>query len=486
MIDRTSMLSSVPADLFSGAVDIPVPVSEDAPIDDASPVDDTPGVDDTPVDAAPVDDAPPVDDAQPVDAAPVPPAPDAATTPEEMEEGVQKFKDSSGKYKYRLEENRYRNFHDSYKLVRDAADLIGEPLTADGLTLRNNAYLAQERLFDHLTSGEPERQADVLNFMLQEMKTAQADGETGVDPTVPFAETVYTTLRDQAPDAYAHLRLQAARDLVGEMFETAAGAKNPQLFSAAQHFAATLAGIGPKPADMTDAQYATHIREVTGRANIPFHTMQEMDGLVRGEDPMAAMARENAELKARLNGNNGNTGAERFRQWSTSHAQEVNAAIYNDTVKPALASVEGSWKNFPDDYQRLVVEPLNREITKIVGADQALDQQVRDLNARAQRATSESVRQQIGEQIKQLVVNRARLATEKAKGPILKFAAEALKGRSAQTNERRAAAQTRTAPSGTGTPVRQSVLPEVGQFKNNVYDSGAAMKQALAVLNAGR
>ena len=159
----------------------------------------------------------------------------------------------------------------------------------------------------------------------------------------------------------------------------------------------------------------------------------------------------------------------------------------DDAVKPALASVADGWKDFPDDYNRLVVDPLNREITRIVRADQVLDQQVRDLNARARRATSEQVRQQIGGQIKQLIVNRARIAADKVKAPILKFAAERLTGMSQQIHARKATAQTRTAPQGQATPVRQSALPPTTvSFKNGVYDSATAYKQAMALINGGR
>lgn len=487
MSSTEDMLANFPADIFAGASDFVEPVSEGS--DSVETPADIPAVD---VPAAPADTAAITD---PLDAAP--PAgvnpPDAQAAPadaETLDEGTIKTKDAKGRYKYQLDENRYKTVYGNHQLAQQATDLIGEPLTLDSITLRNDAYLAQERLFDHITSGEPDRQADVLNFMIQEMKTAQADGETGVDPTIPFAQTVYATLRDQAPDAYAHLRMQSARDLLGEMYEAASDAKDSALFGSAQRFALKLAGIGPKPANMTDAQYADHISEITGRSEIPWHTMQEMAGLTRGEEPLTAAQRRIQELETQLNGRQTTGATEQYAQWDRSHAKTVNAAVFTDAVTPALTSVADAWKAFPDDYARLVVNPLNSEVSNIVRGDQVLQQQVHDLRARARRATSEGVRTQIGEQIKQLYVNRATLAADKAKGPILKFAAEALKGRSAQTNERRTAAQTHSAPGGTGSPVRQSVLPpEVGSFKNGVYDPGTAMKQAMAAmasLNAGR
>jgi hypothetical protein len=488
LTDVNSMLSSLPADIMSGASDIAIPASEESTPQDDTPVDDTPSSDDTPADSTPVigDESAgdePVGD-EPVSAEPVDPnAPPVAEPTEEMDEGTIKVKDAkSGKYQYRLDANRYAKVYGNHQLVQQATNEIGEPLTVELVKELHDRSIAHERLWDHLTSGDPVQQGYVMNEFIKEMKEAHTNGETGVDPSVSFASTVYDTLRDQAPEAYNSLRFQAAKDTVSDMFQMAASTNDPLLFGSAQRFAATIAGVGPKPADMSDAQYATQIREATARAEIPFYTMNEMEGLSRGEDPVAALTRRNQQLEAQLNQRTGSTAAERYSQWQTSHRDAVNTAVFKDAVQPALASVADAWKDFPDDYQRLVVDPLNREVTKAVREDSVLDQQVKDLNAKARRATSESVRQQIGDQIKQLFVNRAKLAAERAKAPIVKFAAEAVKGRTTNTNQRRAAAQTRTAPQGTGTPVRQSVLPPDLGFKNGLFDSATAMKQALAVL----
>ena len=486
MTSVSDMLSSLPADLMSSAPEFPEPVAEGSGTPDAPP--DT--TEETPVEAAPADSTPVIEDEPPADApagestetpSDAAPATDAAT--EDVEEGTLREKDAkTGKYKYRLDEPRYKTIYSHHQLVQQATDAIGEPITVEGIKHLHDVSLAHDRMWDHLTSGDPAQQANVLNEIIQQMGAAHTDGETGVDPSIPFAQTVYETLRDNAPEAYNTLRFQAARDSVNDMFEMAASTNDPLLFGSAQRFAAAIAGIGPKPADVTDAQYAQQIREATTRASIPFYTMNEMAGLNRGEDPVAALQRRNQQLEAQLNTRTGTTASERFNQWNTSHVQAVNTAVFNDAVKPALASAETAWKDFPEDYQRLIVDPLNREVTKAVRDDQVLDQQIKDLNARARRATSDGVRQQIGEQIKQLFVNRAKLAADKAKGPILKFAAEALQGRSQQNNGRRAAAQTRTAPQGQSSPVRPSAMPAVQGFKNGVFDSTTAYKQALAAL----
>lgn len=470
MIDSASMLASVPADFFSAAADMPVPDSggdigtDDAPIEpDTAP--EPEAIDSTPV-------------AEPEGVVEPEAVPETPATPEDsLEDGIVKSRDGK---KFELTAGRYETVYGHHKMVQQATEAIGEPLTLDGITHRHEALLAQERLYSHLTSGDPAQQAPLVKFFVNEMKSAHDSGETGIDPTVPFAETVYTTLRDEAPAAYDALRLRGAKDLLTEMFDMATRDGDMGLLGASQRFAAKLAGVGPKPADMSTADYVEMVREATAQHEIPWRTPQDAKPQA-GEDPLAAVRRENAELKARLDGRQTTTAAEQYGTWDKGVVKATNDAVVKEAVEPSLSSVADSWKDFPEDYKRLVVDPLNGEINKAVRADGNLQNQVSDLRDRARRATSESIRQQIGDQIRNLYVNRAKLAAEAARSPILKFAAETLKGRSVQTNARRTAAQTRSAPNGTTTPVRQSVMPEVS-FKNGVYDSGTAMKQMLALM----
>lgn len=444
----------------------------DAPIDDAP--EDTPAVDDPPAEDEPEVD--PAEDTPPVDATP-------AETPDALEEGITKGKNRAGKEGYFLEDGRYRSVYGNHQLVQQATERLGEPLTLETIERNQLAFLGQERLFNNLASADPASQSEVVNFLLSEMKGAQEAGEVGSDPTIPFAETVYTALRDQAPDAYAHMRLMQSKDLIGEMFDHAARTGDQALYSSMMHVARAIAGIGPKPAEMTDAQYAEHVREVTGRSGIPFHGPQEMEGLVRGEDPLAAANRRIQELEAQQNGRSTTSTTEQFRTWDQAQRQSVNQAV-TDAAKPALASAEAAWKNFPDAYKDLVVDRLNKLVNTDVAGDMVLNQRAVELNAQARRATSERVRQQLGEQIKQLFVNRANLAVAKHSPAVLKFAAESLKGRSDATHDRRAGAQTRTVPKGPSAPVQRSIMPEMPVFKDGAYDSATALKQAQRAVAA--
>lgn len=482
MSSVSDMLSSVPSTIFDGASDIPSgdesSFVDDAPepaVSDPEPAAETEipeepakeGIEDEP--AADLETAP-KDDAKP------------EATAEELPEGVSKGKDRKGKPGYFLEENRYKTFHGNHQLAQQAAEILGEPLTPEALKTRNDAFLGQERFFSELTSGDPQLQTSVLDFMLDEMSGALEAGETGVDPTIPFAETFYDRIQEKSPDAYAALRLRAARELMGEMFDTAARNSNPHLFGAAQHMVAAITNAGPKPANMSDAQYADHVRAAAERAGLPFHTLQEMQTLVAPEDPASAKDRRIQELESQLHGRTDTSVAAQFTTWNRENVQTVKSSILNDAVTPALASVADGWKDYPDDYRRLVTDPLNKEVMDAVNADPAINRQANELKERAKRATSEQVRRQIGEQIKNLYVHRAQMIADQKKGPIVKFAADWLKARSDNKHERKQSAQTRTAPQGQGAPVKRSLAPEMAGFKDGKYDSSIAMKQMLAVL----
>lgn len=479
------MLAAAPADLFAG-------------IDDISPSGET--VDDSPFDDSPADD-PPADDA-PEDPGPAEgDAPASGDTPaetpvkaakgEDLPEGVIKTKDDKGKYKYNLDENRYKTVYGNHQLVQQAAQALGEPVTLDALKLRNEAYLAQERLFSTLESGDPKAQGQAISFMLDEMKTAHQNGAVGVDPTVPFAESVYATLSATDPNtgellhpaAYDNLRWMGARDLVTDMFNMSARTGDENLFHSARRVVAAITGMGEKPADMPAEEYLAAVRQAAEQRGVPFPDADEWRGLSKPAPRIDPKDRTIAELRARLNQTQGPGPAERYGQWRNANRSEVNTAIMTDAVKPSLSSVEAGWSKFPDDYKRLVVDPLNREVVKALTSDRALDQQVTELQQRAKRATSPQVLNQIGAQIKDLFVHRAKLAADQVKKPIVDFAADWLKGRSDTTHERRAGSQDRTQPKGTSTPVKQSLLPtEIVGMKNNVFDPKIGARQAAALL----
>ncbi len=475
-----SLMAEVPADLFTGG-DSPAPDTYSSSASggetfetpgevggDAAPVIDENGFDEN---GKEVETDEPLAEDEPIAEDPIAAAP--APTGEELPEGVRAGKDSNGKPGLFLEPARYEKFHGAYKDVQAFSELLGEPLTQEALQVRNDAFHGQERLFADLNSGEAETQGKVIDYLLDQMAGAKERGEVGVDPSVPFAKQLFQSLQAKAPDAYAHLRMDAAKAFIGEMFQFASQNGDEGLFLSAQNMARQLAGFGK------DVNDVAQVRAAAERAGIPFHIKAEMGNLARGADPLQTLRQENEALQARLNGRSGATQAEQFEGWFKTTATNVNSAVLDNAIKPSLASVEKAYEKFPADYQRLVVEPLHREVAKVIAADGNFKATIDRLHAQARRATSAQVRDSIAQQIQSSYVNRAKLAAEAVKRPILEFAANSLKGQSDKSHDRRAAAQTRTAPKGTASPVPRSLTPPDLIDMGDTFDP----KRAMANMN---
>lgn len=468
------LLSMVPADIMSGE---PADTSSDEEENGAETFE-TP--DEIPADADPVEeDAPVADPVAEEDATPE--APKETPKPESIEElpeGVKKGKDRNGKEGYFLEENRYKTFHGNHKLIQDLSGVLGEPATLEALSLRNEAYRANEEFFSNANSGDPKLQSGVINYIFDEMARAQKEGEVGVDPSVSFAKSFYENVKEKSPVGYASLRMQAARDLAEELFFEGAEKGDDGAYLAAQHMVRVLTGFDNK-ADMPS------VRAAAQKAGLPFYSTAEAAGLKQGPkvDPMAALRAENELLKSKVNGGSTDNQAAQFGEWTKSTNTAIHSGIRDKALKPALEGVAKSWEKFPTEYQELVVDRLHRKVDEVMGSDEKFKGNIANLRAQAKRAVSAQVRAKLADQIETAYVHRAEQALDGVKKPILEFAATWLKDRSDQTHARRENAQTRTTPKGAGGAVPRSLIPnDMPQFKNGMFDRDTAMKQLASIL----
>jgi hypothetical protein len=402
---------------------------------------------------------------------------------EELPEGVVRGKDRNGKPGLFVEDGRWKNIYGNHQLVQKTTELIGEPATLEALQLRNEAYVAQEQLFSDLTSGDPKAQGALLNYFFDEMQRAREAGEVGVDPSVPMAQTFYSTLREKSPDGYANLRFTAARDLLSEMFTEAAEKGDDNLRLSAQHFARVLAGVD---SNITDAKQVAQLARSRG---VPFYTKDDIGSLKgRGSaasDPVEALRQENARLRAERDGTATTSQAAQRGEWIQQTDRAVGDTILTDAVKPALAAVEKEWGKFPQQFQRLVADPLHSEVVNAIKADKAFEGRIRIWKEQALRAPSAQKRAEFGQAIQQAYLNRAKLAVDATKGRIFREAAEMFQERVNNRHERRSAAQNRTAPSGSNGTVPRTVLPkDLVEFQNNEFDSGTAYRQARQLLGS--
>jgi hypothetical protein len=452
----SDLLSSTSAEAFAAldGPDIADPTPEGA---DAPPVDD--GVIETPsepgiapvTDEPPVDDLTPVDDQPPVDESPAPPA--AQPPAEDYGDGVVKGKDRNGKEGLFVTPERWKTIYGAHQLQQKLAALIPEGVNFESLELRNNAFVAQERLFNDLNSADPASQGKVVSYLLDDMKLAQEQGLVGSDPAVPFAQSVYASLREKSPDGYAALRQQAASDFIEEMFQEAAQKGDESLFLSAQHFTRALLGMENNNLSV-DA-----LRAAASRAKVPYYTKAEMAGMKTGVDPVYQLRQENERLRAERDGRGASTQAEQYNQWkgttNTAIGTSITAAVPTAIPEATMAA----WKAFPNEFKQWVIDPLHREVDNALKSDAVFTGRIGQLHAQAKRAVSAQARENLNSQIVSLYSNRAKQAAEALSRPILASAAKALVGLNAQTRGRRDAAQARTAPRGTSAPVPRSIAP---------------------------
>lgn len=466
------LMATVPSDFFN---DVSTPAAE-TPVDASA---DLPGEIDTFEPPADLEDAPEdVADESLEDGSaeePVAAVADKTKPGEELPEGVTKGKDRNGKEGLFLTQPRYETFHGAHKTLQQVSEILGEPATLPALQLREQAFQAQEMLFNDINSGDPASQSKVINYFLDQMQQAKESGEIGVDATVPFAQTVYASLKEKSPDGYANIRLMAARDLMSEMFESASKSGDPDLFTSVQHLVRALTGA-PKGTD------STGVRAIAERMGVPFYSKAEMANLARGADPVQTLRQENESLKNQLHGRQSTNQAAQLAEWKQQTNTAIEQGIDSEAVQPALASVADAWKRFPAEYKTHVVDALHSKVDAIVRADPVLKNRITALQSRASKATSAQVRQDLAIQIRMAYVNRAKLATEASLRPVLDSANRILTGLSNSAHERRQSAQGRTAPTrGAQGSVNRSLRPDSNSMPGGTFDPSLAVKQAAAL-----
>lgn len=442
------LMSSVSPDLFTSAdaSDLSGEFSAD---DGGETFDATPDIEAAPEETPVIEDAP--QDAQPeVEELPAEEEPVAAV--EELPEGVRKGKDRNGKEGMWLTPQRYEQFHGAYRAARDFEAAIGEPLTPAALDLRHRAFMGQERLYNDLTSGDPSAQGRVLEHFFKEARDAQKSGLVGNNPIVPLAQEFYKQVKTD-PDAYASLRMEAARDLINEMYQEAGTKQDMNLWRSAGWVAKNL--------------------------NLSFKPEAEMVNFAAQQaDPLHHANQTIQQLQAQLNGRTTADSTAQFNQWKSNLAKENSKALMDEALVPSISDDQRSaWDKFPAQFQNLVIAPLNRQVREVIAKDAGFQERITLLGRQAQRATSAQARSEIAADMKQLFVNRGRIAADALKNPILKEAGGLLQQQNDKNHQRRAAAQDQRSPQGSRAAVPRSLVP--GSVTNNRAGTSFNVNEAV-------
>jgi hypothetical protein len=367
--------------------------------------------------------------------------PEPSPDEEELPDGVRRGKDRNGKDGVWVDKSRWENtIHPHHKIFQQASELIGEPLSIEAIDLRNRAYLGQERLYTDLLSADPQSQSKVINHFFDEAERSRQEGEIEHDPTVSLGETFYTALRERSPDGYAKLRLLAAKDLISEMYQAAAERGDKNLWLSMGHLAKTL--------------------------GLPYHRADEMEAFISNRsDPVAMLRAENERLKSELYGRKSTEHTAQFDQWTNETRTKTTAAVLSEAILPALSEAQKAWEKYPEAFNDLVVSRLQSAVQKTIAEDRNFADRISLLTEMAKRAASAQKRAEIASQIQQAYVNRARLAADIHKRKILTDAARIFKERNDANHARRSSAQNQRTPTGAGSPIPRSIVPQGIQSK---------------------
>jgi hypothetical protein len=441
-------MSSVPSDLFSSAT----PDEMGSEIESSQPE----GIEipeDAPEPEAPVEEPVEEPEAEP-QAEPEPPADD-------LPEGVRHGKDRSGKEGLWVEPSRWATIYDNgYKVLKQFEQIAGGPLTEEAFKVYNRAYMGQERLFSDLLSGEPESQGKVLQYFLEEGARALGEGEIGKDPAIPLAQTFYDTIKTH-PEAYANLRMQAARDLVNEMYEEFGKSGNRDGWISVGHLANAL--------------------------GMPYRKAEDLQTFAATQaDPLAAKDKRIQELETQLNGRQVNNQAAQLDQWANDTKQKVTQAVLSDAVSPALAETKAAWEKVQggkEAFAELVEGKLHSAVRQTLKEDARFLDRIKLLDQNARRAPSAQKRAEYAEQIRQTYVNRAKLAVDALKPGIMQDAARFFKAGNDANHQRRQAAQSQRTPQGTASPVPRSIAPaNLVSGAGDRFDPGEAARQTARLI----
>lgn len=371
-----------------------------------------------------------------------------AATEDELPEGVRKGQDRSGKQGLFVTPERWKTVYDggykNFKEMEKISASVGHQLDIDTFKTYSKAYVGQELIYADLLGAKPEAVSSVLDHFIKEGTRMHQEGEVGVDPIVPLANTFYDKIQASHPEAYAALRQKAATHLIEEMYAEAAATGNKNLWLSAGHIAKT---IGQ-----------------------PFKRSDEMESFAKVQtDPVRTLQQENQNLRSQLNGRNTNGQAAQFDTWNNTTKQSTLNAVLNDAVVPALADIQAAWSKLPggtDAFNDLVRDRLHSKVLQTMAQDATFEKNMKLLRSNAARATSAQKRAEIGETIKQAHVNRANSAIDGLKPAVVAFANKTFKEQNDAKHARRATAATHKAPSGVGSPVKRSLVPAGMDFEN--------------------
>ena len=388
---------------------------------------------------------------QPVEEQPQPEQPQG----EELPEGVEMAKDDRGRPFFKLRANRYRTFHDAHKTVRALEPIFGQPLTPDTAPKVIGQAVSDAQGWSNFrsdfVSADPQAQGEVVNYLLNRAEQAVRSGETSQDPLIPFSQQFVSTLRERNSAAYAQLAAPVLQDIISEIYQEAVNGGDENLLRSVQR--------------------------IDHKINGGYRTADEIKA---GLDPTTQRERLLQQREQRLQQEESRRMTEQWQNWVGIVERNEQAQVAS-AIDAALQGDAPKFEKYPKLFAD-VKESLRKAVYDNIKADAILQNALSSGMQRAHRASSAAVRDQIANELIGRVINRAQMVIRDQKADIIRERAKALKAQSDANHQRRQQAVKQTAPSGGGTPVRRSIVPNGADSDYEVATASSMEKDALRAL----
>ena len=397
--------------------------------------------------------------------------------PDDLPEGVEQKITREGKKKFYLPEQVFTDFRSAADLRGKLAEIIGEDVTPEAVQDRQNALLAQERLYGDLLSGDPVAQGNVVAYFMDQAREALATGKVASDPMLSLADSFLDAFQKGHPDADARVLTRSARRVFDDIYSMAADMADGRSVEELQQ-AATAGDKSAKEA--LNLLYS--VQHLDRKVFKNFRKAEEIKP--RTSDPLAEERARIQSERAELDKRQTAAASERWTQWQGNTRASVRTAV-DSTIDTALADVKGQYAKFPNVLKQ-VTEGLKAKVLDGIKSDSKWNELVAIETNKAKRAASDQIRQQLADSIVNRHANKAKQIIAAHKAALLREAVSGLKAQSDATHARRAAAEQHRAPGGGGTPVKRSLAPVPGKMGNYDVASRDNLLSDLAGLTLGR
>lgn len=363
------------------------------------------------------------------------PAEAAKPTVEEAPEGGLVRDKANGRKEWVYTPEKGKRLHEGFVAAREAAEVLGEPLTKELVKSLHERASAHDLMLTHFETGEPEMHGGIIDHLIRRGDDAVASGAASVHPMVTFSSALPQKLLDSNVDAFIGMRNAVMQQFLPAVIHVAQGMtdgdEKTNLMLSAQHLEKYLFGNYTKP-----------------QAAAP-------------PDPLAKQRTELETREARIREQETARATEAWNSW-VNESKTANGSAIDSAIDEALQAVAKDYEKLPEQFSELKGK-LKSKVLSVMKESREFGAKITNLQSQARAARTSERRGQLAEQIANAYKNRAKLTLDAVAAKETSDFANTLKLKANAANGRREQAQQRRTPTASGAqPGRSLVPPKTG------------------------